>query len=97
MGFTNPLARWTRPDHGETVDRIRADTRALLGLTDEVTIFVTELACARRDCPDAETIVVAFTDEQTACTLRVAKRMFDVGRDDLSAALEKSRRREEST
>jgi hypothetical protein len=88
MSFTNPLARRTSPEHGETLDRIKADTRALLGLTDDVTIFVTELACARRDCPDAETIVVAFIDEQTACTLRVAKRVADVERGDLSAALE---------
>jgi hypothetical protein len=97
MSFANPLARRTSPEHGQIVDRIKSDTRALLDLADDVTIFVTELACAQRDCPDAETIVVAFIDEHSASTLRVPKRMLDIGRDDLSAALEKSRRGQELT
>jgi hypothetical protein len=40
--------------------RLKAETRPLLGLSADVVISVTELACREPGCPDIETIVAVM-------------------------------------
>jgi hypothetical protein len=59
--FLNPLARKPKPGYREAVDRIKAETRKRLELSDDVTVSVTELNCREPDCADTETIVAILT------------------------------------
>lgn len=54
--FINPLSRRPKAGYPDASARLKAETRALLGLAADVVISV-ELACREPGCPDIETIV----------------------------------------
>lgn len=73
---------------------VRADTTGLkdwarqeLGLADDTTVMVSELACTEPGCPPSETVVSVFPDGQASFLVKVAKPMAEVQRADLAAAL----------
>ena len=47
--------------NGETLDRVRAWTRARFALTEDETVMVSEVACAVPGCPPVETHLVFWT------------------------------------
>jgi hypothetical protein len=86
-GFFNPLARKPRPGYREAVDRIKAETRSCLELSDDVTVSVTELNCREPGCPDTETIIAILSAGQNPRIARIHKAIPEVEMAELAAAL----------
>ena len=53
-----------RPEHSETLDRVRAWTRERFDLADDVTVLVAEVSCQLPGCPPRETVVAFWLGEQ---------------------------------
>jgi hypothetical protein len=70
--FFNPLARRPKAGHAETMERPKAATRALLDLSDDVVVSVTEITCRKSGCPDVETVVAALRAGEP-CTAKFRK------------------------
>jgi hypothetical protein len=82
--FVNPLSRRPKAGHPDAIDRLKAATRALLELSDDVVISVTQLACREPGCPDIETIVAVMRPGERPCTARFRKPMPEVTADHLA-------------
>jgi hypothetical protein len=65
--------------------RLQAATRALLDLSDDVVISVTELACREPGCPDIETIVAVMRTGEGPRTAKFRKPLPDITADNLAA------------
>ena len=76
----------SRADHVLALDRVTAWTRERFGLSPDVVIMVSEVACALPGCPPLETIVVFWTENQTRHHFKLFKRAVDVVIDDLPFA-----------
>ena len=86
-GFFNPLARKPKPGYREAVDRIKAETRSCLELSDDVTVSVTELNCREPGCPDTETIIAILSAGRSPRVARIHKAIPEVEMAELAAAL----------
>jgi hypothetical protein len=84
--FVNPLSRRPKAGYPDATARLQAATRALLDLSDDVVISVTELACREAGCPDVETIVAVMRAGERPCTAKFRKPLPAVTADDLAAA-----------
>jgi len=58
--------------------RIRSWARDALGLSPEVTVMVTELACDDPDCPDLETVIAILADGREPQVARILLPSSDV-------------------
>jgi hypothetical protein len=65
--------------------RLKAETHALLELSDDVVVSVTELACRKPGCPDIETIVAVMRTGERPCIARVHKPILQVTAEDFAA------------
>lgn len=83
--LVNPLSREPKPGYPEAVARLKSQTRALLGLADEVVVAVTELACREPGCPDIETVVAVLKAGEKPWTARIHKPIPEVTGQDLAA------------
>jgi hypothetical protein len=83
--FVNPLSRRPKAGYPDAMARLQTATRALLGLSDDVVISVTELACRKSGCPDIETVVAVMRTGEKPCTAKIRKPMPDVTADHLAA------------
>jgi hypothetical protein len=81
----NLFSQKPRPDPS-VVDRLKGWAREMLGLGEDVTVTVMQLNCAEDDCPDVET-VVGVLEQGNQRKFKVLKRMSEVTRDDLAAAV----------
>jgi hypothetical protein len=86
-GFFNPLARRPKPGYREAMDRIKAETRSCLELSDDATVSVTELNCREPGCPDTETIIAILSAGQSPRIARIHKAIPEVEMAELTAAL----------
>ncbi len=84
LGFTKKS-----PDHGPTLDRLRAWTRARFALNDDETVMATQLACAVPGCPPLETHVVFWT-ALGRHHFKIFKPLAEVAEDDLPPAFMKN-------
>lgn len=71
----------------QAVQELKQQTRSLLGLTDDVTVSVSELTCRDPGCPDVETVVAVLREGQKPAIARIHKSILEVRLDDLKAAL----------
>lgn len=71
--------------------RLKAEIAPALGLGQDDTLSVNEIACADPGCPDMETIVLVMRAGQPTRALRVRKVMEDVTAADLAALAEEER------
>ncbi|MEH6719432.1 MAG: nitrate reductase [Aurantimonas endophytica] len=85
-GFVNPLARKQNPGYPQAVAALKAETRRLLGLPDDVTVSVTELACRDLGCPDIETVIGILVAGAGPRIGKVHKTIPEVTPADLAAA-----------
>jgi hypothetical protein len=83
--FFNPLSRRPKAGHPEAMERLKAATRALLDLSDDVVVSVTEITCRASGCPDVETVVAVLRAGEKPCTAKFRKPLRDVTADNLSA------------
>jgi hypothetical protein len=84
--FANPLSRMRRADYPDAIDRLKAETRAVLGLSDEVVVAVTELACRDAECAGIETVVAVLIAGVKPRAARIHKPIPEVTSEDLAAA-----------
>ena len=73
------------PGPTECARRIKDWTRERLGLDADSTVWVTELRCSDPGCPDLETVIAIPIPSGDWRTLRIAKPVADVCREDISA------------
>ena len=78
LGFVNKSA-----DQTAALDRVRDWTRARYRLADDVTILVSELACALPGCPPLETVIAFWTAPDRRHHFKVFKPVAKVVEDDL--------------
>jgi len=83
--FINPLSRRPKAGYPDASARLKAETRALLGLAADVVISV-ELACREPGCPDIETIVTVMQVGERPCSAKIRMPMPEVTTDHLAAA-----------
>ena len=74
-------------DRAAEAERVKALARAEFGLSPEDGVTASEIACADPGCPDVETVFLIMRAGQPTRAVKVSKKMADVGRDDLAAAL----------
>jgi hypothetical protein len=72
--------------HADDLARVRALVRQRFALADDVTVVVTELACAVPGCPPVETVVAFWTAPERRHHFKVFKPVADVTLDDLPLA-----------
>jgi hypothetical protein len=92
--FVNPLARRRKAGYPEATERLEANTRELLQLSDDVVVSIYEFACCGPGCPDVETIVAVRSAKRKPQVARVQKRIPEITMADLATAfgLRKDRR-----
>ncbi|WP_210343165.1 nitrate reductase [Bradyrhizobium diversitatis] len=84
-----PMARRVqRAGYPQAVQELKLQTQKLLGLSDDVTISVSELSCREPGCPDVETIVAILRDGEKPTIARVHKSIPEVTLDELKAAFD---------
>jgi hypothetical protein len=71
------------PEHRQALRRVKDWTRARFGLAEDVTILVTEIACAVPGCPPVDTVVAFWTEDDRRHHFRVFKPAAEVVEDDL--------------
>ncbi|WP_063627827.1 hypothetical protein [Bradyrhizobium sp. WSM3983] len=84
-----PMARRVqKAGYPQAVQQLKLQTQKLLGLSDEVTISVSELTCREPGCPDVETIVAILREGEKPTIARIHKSILDVTLDELKAAFD---------
>jgi hypothetical protein len=73
-------------EHARALERVRNWTRESLTLADDDTVLVSEVACARPDCPPLETVITFWTDGTERHWFKVFKPVAEVVFDDLPPA-----------
>ncbi|NDV89269.1 nitrate reductase [Aurantimonas aggregata] len=91
-GFVNPLARKQKPGYPEAVAALKAETRRLLDLSDDVTVSVTELTCRDLGCPDIETVIGILVAGTAPRIAKIHKTVPEVTPADLAAAFAAGKR-----
>lgn len=81
--LNNPLA--PRRALPEKTRQIKDWVRELYGLSDDVVVAVSEIACRDEGCPDIETVIGILRPGRKVETLRVHKALADVERADVPA------------
>jgi hypothetical protein len=71
------------PEHRQALRRVKDWTRERFGLAEDVTILVTEIACAVPGCPPVDTVVAFWTEDDRRHHFRVFKPAAEVAEDDL--------------
>lgn len=80
--------RIERTGYPEAVQQLKLQTQKLLGLSDGVTISVSELSCREPGCADVETVVAILREGEKPTIARVHKPIPDVTFQELQAAFE---------
>jgi hypothetical protein len=80
--------RVQRTGYPQAVQELKLQTQKLLGLSDDVTISVSELTCRESGCPDVETVVAILRDGEKPKIARIHKSIPDVTLDELKEALD---------
>lgn len=80
--------RIQRTGYPEAVQQLKLQAQKLLGLSNGVTISVSELSCRETGCPDVETVVAILRQGEKPTIARVHKSIPDVTLQELQAAFE---------
>jgi hypothetical protein len=83
----NPLARKSPGTNPEAIDRLKAITRELLDLPEDVVVSACELSCCRPGCADVETVVALLAAGEKPRTVRFPKPLREINVVELAAAL----------
>jgi hypothetical protein len=80
--------RVQRIGYPQAVQELKLQTQKLLGLSDDVTVSVSELTCREPGCPDVETLVAILRDGEKPMIARIHKSIPDITLDELKEALD---------
>ncbi|WP_156433948.1 nitrate reductase [Bradyrhizobium retamae] len=80
--------RVQRTRYPQAVQELKLQTQKLLGLSNDVTVSVSELTCREPGCPDVETVVAILRDGEKPMIARIHKSIPDVTLDELKAAFD---------
>ncbi|MCA6119332.1 nitrate reductase [Bradyrhizobium sp. WSM 1738] len=80
--------RVQRTGYPRAVQELKLQTQKLLGLSDDVTVSVSELTCREPGCPDVETLVAILRDGEKPIIARIHKSIPDVTLDELKEAFD---------
>ncbi|MEH2533492.1 hypothetical protein V1277_000124 [Bradyrhizobium sp. AZCC 1588] len=80
--------RVQRIGYPQAVQELKLQTQKLLGLSNDVTISVSELTCREPGCPDVETVVAILREGERPIIARIHKSIPDVTLDELKEALD---------
>ncbi|WP_156908600.1 nitrate reductase [Bradyrhizobium murdochi] len=80
--------RVQRIGYPQAVQELKLQTQKLLGLSNDVTISVSELTCREPGCPDVETVVAILRDGEKPIIARIHKSIPEVTVDELKEALD---------
>jgi hypothetical protein len=80
--------RVQRTGYPQAVQELKLQTQKLLGLSDDVTVSVTELSCREPGCPTVETVVAILGEGEKPTIARIHKPIPNVTPDELKAAFE---------
>lgn len=80
--------RIQKTGYPQAVQQLKLQMRKLLGLSDDVTISVSELTCREPGCPDVETVVAILRGGEKPIVARIHKSIPDVTVDELKAAFD---------
>lgn len=80
--------RARRAGYPEAVQQLKLQTLKVLGLSEDVTISVTELSCREPGCPEVETVIAILREGEKPSIARVHKAIPDVTADELKAAFD---------
>ncbi|MGY3487972.1 hypothetical protein ACVW1C_005855 [Bradyrhizobium sp. USDA 4011] len=80
--------RVQRIGYPQAVQELKLQTQKLLGLSDDVTVSVSELTCREPGCPDVETLVAILRDGEKPMIARIHKSIPDITLDELKTALD---------
>ena len=69
----------------EVTERLKAWVAALMGLSDNDTIMLAELACHDPGCPDLETVITVIRTDRRRFVLRFPGPMADVTEADVQS------------
>jgi hypothetical protein len=67
----------------ERSNEIKAQVSAALGLDDEATVMVSELACMEEGCPPVETIIVVFRPAMDKLQFRLHRPISEITAHDI--------------
>ena len=80
--------RVQKAGYPQAVQQLKLQTQKLLGLSDDVTISVSELTCREPGCPEVETVVAILGGGEKPIIARIHKSIPDVTLDELKAAFD---------
>lgn len=80
--------RVQRTGYPQAVHELKLQTQKLFGLSDDVTVSVSELTCREPGCPDVETVVAILRDGEKPIIARIHKSIPDVTLAELKAAFD---------
>lgn len=84
--FHNPLAPKTNRLQARSAE-IKGWVREVMGLPDDTTLTVVELACRDEGCPDVETVIGVLEPGKPMTAIRIHAPMAEVGRADVADAV----------
>lgn len=79
--------RGSDPEAADASRRLALCVRAMLGLTEDDGVTVSEIACSHPECGDAETVVLVMRLGRRTEAFKVLKAMRRVTEEDLRQAL----------
>jgi len=71
------------PRSSERTNEIKAQVAALLGLGEEATVMVTELACMEEGCPPVETVIAVFRPGMSKLQFRLHRPISEITAHDI--------------
>jgi hypothetical protein len=83
----NPLARKSPGGNLDAMDRLKAITRELFDLPEDIVVSVCELACCKPGCADVETVVALLAPGEKPRVVRFPKPLREINVVELAAAL----------
>jgi hypothetical protein len=72
------------PGKPEHTSRIKEQVAALLAVSEDTTVMVTELACREEGCPPVETVIAVFQPNASKVQFKLHKAVAEVTEDDLA-------------
>jgi hypothetical protein len=71
------------PRNSKRADEIKAQITAELGLNEEATVMVSELACTEDGCPPIETVIAVFRPAMQKLQFRLHRSMAEITTQDI--------------
>jgi hypothetical protein len=75
--------------HTERANEIKERVASQLGLSEDVTVMVTELSCPEEGCPPVETVIAVFQPAMEKLQFKLHRAIADITTQDIQEMCEK--------